>query len=135
MRALILLLLLAQTGCAAAFLGHCGRSEGETACAAFRGDKMELYELGRRSEFGDGVPIDLKRARDLYRAAASSTPETIYVYSPGINGAAGRVIPVNTGRGGPGLADAKAALLRVKAALVADKLKPSQIDARPKSDR
>ena len=90
-----------------------------SACASINisGDKQALFELGRRYETGNGVPIDLKRARRYYRAAANPTPNTIPVYSPPVGKSTGQVLFLNTGRGAPGLPAAKTALARVTAAL------------------
>jgi hypothetical protein len=113
-------------GCASGLIGEaCGGSlpanpTMTAACAGARNDKQAIYELGLRYETGDGLSVDLKKARNLYRLAASDTPDTIYAYSPGFNGMAGRVIPINTGRGGPGLDVARTALARVEAALAKD---------------
>jgi len=73
------------------------------------GDKQAQLDLGIRFEEGNGVQQDKKRARKLYRAAASDSGGTAWVYmpSPG-NGAPGRVIPVDKGPRQPGLDEAKA---------------------------
>ncbi len=82
-----------------------------TAQRAQYGDKRALLELGIAYEEGRTVPVDLKRARALYRAAASTTGGTIFVYQPPVRkGGAGSVMPVNMGPVVPGLAEAKARL-------------------------
>ena len=78
------------------------------------GDKHAQLELGIRFEEGRGVPRDLKRAVSLYARAAQPTGGTIWVYSPGVGKAKGRVIPVNTGPRVAGLAVAKFRLARLK---------------------
>ena len=52
------------------------------ARSALTGDKHAQLALGIRYEQGDGVAADPERARKLYRAAATQTGGTIYVYVP-----------------------------------------------------
>ncbi len=87
------------------------------AARAQTGDKQALYELGLIYETGLGVPVDIRRARKLYRLAATTTGGTIYVYVPGQKGKAGYVTPVNTGPVRPGLPEAKARLKALEDAL------------------
>lgn len=86
----------------------------QLAQAAMAGDKQAQLRLGIAYEEGQGVPLDLDRARHLYRLAATTSGGTIHVYSPpvGRNGR-GQVIPVNTGPIQPGLAEAKLRLVRL----------------------
>lgn len=71
-------------------------------------DKHAQLELGIRFEEGRGVPVDVGRARRLYRQAASDSGGTVWVYSPPVgNGTKGRVMPVETGRRQAGLREAK----------------------------
>ena len=57
---------------------------------------------------GDGVPPDPKRARKLYRAAATTTGGTIYVYVPATRkGGRGYVTPVSMGPKVEGLKEAR----------------------------
>lgn len=77
-------------------------------CASASGDKRALLELGKRYEAGDGIPKNEAQAARLYRSAAQPTPDVLYVYSPPVGReSAGRVIPVTTGRGAPGLPEAQ----------------------------
>ena len=75
---------------------------------ALTGDKHAQLALGIRYEEGDGVAPDPKRARKLYRAAATTTGGTIYVYVPPTRkGGRGYVTPVNMGPVVAGLKEAK----------------------------
>lgn len=76
-------------------------------CRAGRGDKFAQLELGKAYEAGTGVPQDLERAADLYRAAAAPVSGTTYVYSPPVGKSRGQVIPIQTGPDQAGLAEAK----------------------------
>lgn len=58
------------------------------------GDKHAQLELGIAFELGRGVPRDLEAARSLYKLAASDSGGPIWVYVPGVNGSAGRVMQV-----------------------------------------
>ena len=81
------------------------------ARSALTGDKHAQLALGIRYEEGDGGPIEPKRARKLYRAAATTTGGTIYVYVPPTRkGGRGYVTPVNTGPRVVGLREARARL-------------------------
>jgi hypothetical protein len=82
---------------------------------AAMGNKQAQYELGVAFETGEGVPADPKRARKLYRAAATQTGGTIFVYVPGPKGKAGYVMPINMGPVISGLPEAKARLKALKA--------------------
>lgn len=113
-RALLLALPLLLGGCASLLLGQARPCPGPAAgalamleCQAGRGDKPAQLELGIRLEEGRGIAADPERAAQLYRQAASFTSGTIWVYVPGINGAAGTVMPVRSGPDQPGLAEAK----------------------------
>ncbi len=71
----------------------------------------DQLELGLRFEEGVGVGVNLAKARALYRAAASNSGGTAWIYSPPAgNGDHGRVLPIKTGSRRPGLAEAKARL-------------------------
>jgi hypothetical protein len=84
-------------------------------CAAGRGSKSAQLALGIRYEEGTGVPKDYWKAAKLYRQAATSTPNTTYVYSPPVGKEkVGRVIPVNIGTAEPGLAEAAFRLARLQ---------------------
>lgn len=78
------------------------------AARAQRGDKQAQLDLGIRYEEGNGVPADLKRAQKLYRAAATTTGGTTFVYVPATKkGGRGYTMPVNMGPRVEGLAAAK----------------------------
>jgi hypothetical protein len=115
-----LLICLLLTGCASLGFGSCAGSAAtatsisDLSCWAGKGDKQAQYALGQIYETGSGMPQNLKRARNFYAAAASATPNTIYVYSPPVGSESyGRVIPMTTGTAAPGLEAAKVALARV----------------------
>lgn len=77
------------------------------------GDKHAQLALGIAYEEGKGVAADLKRAHKLYRAAATASGGTIYVYIPATRkGGKGGVMPVNTGPRVEGLAEARERLER-----------------------
>ena len=83
---------------------------------ALSGNKAAQLALGIAYEEGQGVAVDLKRARTLYRLAAANSGGTIYVYQPPVRkGGRGGVIPVNLGPVVAGLAGAKARLAALKA--------------------
>jgi hypothetical protein len=87
---------------------------------AQNGDKQSQLDLGIRYEDGRGVPQDLKRARALYRMAATQTGGTIFVYVPASRkGGHGYVTPVNTGPVVPGLAAARERLNALRADFMA----------------
>lgn len=104
--ALILPALFALSSCSAptGYMGisFTGRAPDPAvpslAQRAWTGDKQAQLELGIRFEEGIGVPPDIKRARKLYRRAATTTGGTIFVYiPPATRGGRGSVAPVNTG--------------------------------------
>ena len=113
---------LLASGCAAsAYAGipfAAGAADPELQWLAQRaqaGDKQAQLELGIRYEEGRGVPVDLARARRLYRLAAADSGGTMYVYSPpvGRHGRGG-VIPIRSGPPQPGLVEARERLERLK---------------------
>ncbi len=71
-------------------------------CMAAYGDKRAQYEMGMRYLYAFDVEKDEKRARAFMKQAAATIPDRTYVYVPGIQGAAGTVMPVSTGNGQPG---------------------------------
>ena len=76
----------------------------------------EGLPLGIAYEEGQGVAVDLKRARTLYRLAEANSGGTIYLYQPPVRqGGRGGVIPVNLGPVVAGLAEARARLAALKA--------------------
>lgn len=78
------------------------------ARAAMAGDKQAQLGLGIAYEEGKGLPQDPKRARKLYRAAATPSGGTIHVYVPATRkGGKGYLMPVNTGPRAEGLSEAK----------------------------
>lgn len=82
---------------------------------AISGDKAAQLALGIAWEEGAGAPVDIKRAKTLYRLAAAATGGTIYIYQlPVRAGGRGGVIPVNLGPIVPGLPEAKARLVALK---------------------
>lgn len=79
------------------------------------GDKWAQYELGKRYETGDGVPVDLGLAKTMYRLAAQDSGGTIWLYSPSVgNGTSGRVISVSSGPKNRGLEVARRSLQRLQ---------------------
>jgi hypothetical protein len=71
------------------------------------GDKHAQLALGIAYEEGRGVGANPKRARKLYRAAATDSGGTIYVYVPATRkGGRGYVMPVDMGPRVAGLAEA-----------------------------
>ncbi len=119
---LLLCVPLLASGCAATgYAGiplAAGAADPELQSLAQRaraGDKQAQLELGIRYEEGRGVPVDLARARRLYRLAARDSGGTIWVYSPpvGENGR-GQVIPLNTGVPQSGLREALLRLDRIE---------------------
>ncbi|HEX8554325.1 MAG TPA: SEL1-like repeat protein [Sphingomonas sp.] len=116
MTAAVLALLL-LTGCGAArdYMGidlrrapatPSQKALQDTARFAQSGSKADQLTLGRVFEDGRGVPRDLDRACILYRAAATTTGGTIYIYQPKIGNSPGRVVPMTTPLS-PGLAAAR----------------------------
>jgi TPR repeat protein len=67
----------------------------DVTCWAKRGDKAMILELGKRFETGDGVTANAKRAETLYMMAATSTGGPIWLYTPGFQGAPGRVMSID----------------------------------------
>ena len=114
---------LATAGCAAptSYMGIAlapGAAEPAVqtlARSALTGDKHAQLALGIRYEEGDGVAPDPKRARKLYRAAATTTGGTIFVYVPPTRkGGRGYVTPVNMAPTVLGLVEAKMRLAGVR---------------------
>lgn len=109
--------------CAAPLLGGCavnsyagipfaaGTADPEIQALAGRakaGDKQAQFELGTRYEEGRGLPVDLSRARHLYRLAAADSGGMIFIYQPTTRkGGAGQVVPVDTGPVQKGLPEAR----------------------------
>ena len=80
----------------------------DLARGAAAGDKYAQLDLGIRYEEGNGVPRNLKRARRLYRLAATPSGGTQYVYTPPVRkGGKGMVTPMNMGPRVEGLEEAK----------------------------
>jgi len=78
----------------------------EQARRAQTGDKQAQLALGIRFESGDGVPMDLARARSLYAAAGQDTGGTMFVHVPRSGGAVSTV-PINGGPEVSGLIEAR----------------------------
>ena len=80
------------------------------------GNKAAQLALGIAYEEGQGVAVDLQRAKTLYRLAAANSGGTIYLYQPPVRkGGRGGVIPVNLGPVVAGLAAARERLVALKA--------------------
>lgn len=82
----------------------------QLAALAWNQHRPAALELGIRFEEGRGVPQDRGKARNLYRIASLKMGGTIYVYSPGVGGQPGQVMPVFTPEE-EGLPEARARLL------------------------
>jgi hypothetical protein len=83
----------------------------ELARRAQAGEKRAQLDLGIAYEEGRGLSKDSKRARNLYRMAATTSGGTIYVYQPPVKkGGRGGAVPVNMGPVVLGLEAAKARL-------------------------
>lgn len=68
----------------------------EWARRAQLGDKEAQLELGVRFEEGNGVPVNLARAKSLYRSAATTSGGTAFVYVPASRpGRKGMIIPIS----------------------------------------
>ena len=91
-----------------------GAADAELQSLARRaqaGDKQAQLELGIRYEEGIGVPVDLRRAERLYRAAASDSGGTQMVYIPASReGGRAASVPINSGPAVQGLPAARARL-------------------------
>ena len=75
------------------------------------GDKHAQLELGIRYEEGRGVPIDLGRAKTLYREAATDSGGTELVYVPAsVKRGRAASVPINRGPRIVGLPEAQAKL-------------------------
>jgi len=82
---------------------------------ASAGDKQAQLDLGIRYEEGRGVPVDVPKAKKLYRLAAADSGARSWVYSPPTgNGTAGRVIPIKGGPVRSGLVEARSRLARLE---------------------
>jgi hypothetical protein len=83
----------------------------DLARRAQAGDKHAQLDLGIAYEEGRGMLPDIKRARHLYRMAATTGGGTIYVYQPPVRtDGRGGVVPVNLGPMVRGLEAAKVRL-------------------------
>ncbi|MBV7256463.1 SEL1-like repeat protein [Pacificimonas sp. WHA3] len=80
---------------------------------AQEGFKWAQLELGKRYEAGDGVPCDLRVARRLYQAAATTTGGRTQVYAPGGGDVPGQVLSVDQGPRQAGLEEAAERLARL----------------------
>lgn len=108
------LILCGLAGCAAdRFAGVDLRPGGAPADvqalarSARGGDKQAQFGLAERLERGVGVPRDIDAARQLYRAAATTSGGTRMIFVPTGSGVISAV-PVSTGATVPGLEEAKA---------------------------
>jgi hypothetical protein len=93
--------------------GAADRELQELARRAKAGDKHAQLELGIRYEEGRGVPINLRRAAQLYLRAGTSSGGTRYIpAAPGRRGRAG--FAVRSGAPVAGLPEALARLRRMQ---------------------
>lgn len=85
------------------------------ASRARAGDKQAQLELGIAFEEGRGVARDCRRARKLYRLAATASGGTIFTYQPPVRkGGRGMVVPVNMGPRRAGLEQARRRLNKLQ---------------------
>lgn len=82
-------------------------------CRADLGEKSAQLALAIVYEEGVEVPRDYARAARLYRAAASPTSGTIYVYSPAVGKSPAQVLPLRSGPDQAGLPEAMIRLARL----------------------
>ena len=98
-----------------------GAADPEIQALALRaqaGDKQAQLELGMLYEEGLRLPRDLDRARTLYKAAASDTGGTNYVYAPPVSGdGPGQLIHIPAVAGRRGLDEARLRLEALRARL------------------
>lgn len=82
---------------------------------ASTGDKRAQLDLGIAYEEGLGVPVNIAKAKKLYRLASTDSGGALWVYSPPVgNGTSGRVIPVDRGPKIDGLHEARSRLVRLE---------------------
>lgn len=82
---------------------------------AMAGDKQAQLDLGIVYEEGLGTPVNIAKAKKLYRLASTDSGGTLWVYSPPVgNGTNGRVIPVDNGPKIDGLDEARLRLARLE---------------------
>lgn len=90
------------------------RPLAELSCWAQQDNQLAQHALGLAYEKGIGVRANQKAALRYYRAAARTIPDRVFVYVPPVGEkTSGRVMPVNTGQGRPGLPEAKDAVRRM----------------------
>lgn len=65
----------------------------QLAGLAWAGDRHAALELGIRFEEGRGVPIDIEKARKLYRLASVTTGGTMWIYTPRMGEAPAQIMP------------------------------------------
>ncbi|TFI56527.1 sel1 repeat family protein [Sphingomonas parva] len=119
---LALLSSAALTACAASsYAGIPLRPGGADAALqdlarrAQSGDKQAQLDLGIRYEEGRGVPVDLKRARRLYAAAATTSGGTQLSHFPATPKTPAAAVPIDTGPRQDGLSAARARLAALDA--------------------
>lgn len=89
-------------------------THGALTCRAGRGDKAAQLELAKRFEMGNGVSVDLERAANLYRSAASAIPAKTAIYSPPVKvGGSGSIFLYDNPNATGGLAEARYRLGRM----------------------
>lgn len=80
---------------------------------ASAGDKQAQLDLGIVYEEGLGVPVNIAKAKKLYRLASTDSGGTLWVYSPPVGKNNGRVMPLNINPKQQGLAEARIRLERL----------------------
>jgi TPR repeat protein len=91
-----------------------GPEMAELAARAEAGDKQAQFDLGMRFETGDGVPINPKRARQLYTLAASDSGGPVWAYSPPVGDRPGTMVQVRNTPIVQGLPEAERRLYLMK---------------------
>jgi TPR repeat protein len=86
---------------------------------AMAGDKHAQLALGIRFEEGSGLPIDYRKAKELYQLAAKDRGGKMWVYSPPLSkNDKGRTLPINRGPKVVGLEAAKVRLAGLRSRVV-----------------
>lgn len=86
----------------------------QLAARAKADDKQAKLDLGIRFEEGRGVPIDKRRAAQLYRMAASDSGGVQMIYTPPMGNGRASTVPVDTGPRVEGLGEARERLLALE---------------------
>jgi TPR repeat protein len=102
------------SGCETVSQCMAGKSEIQALeCRANAGDKQAQFALGEAAELGVGGPPDPARAARFYRQAAAFTSGMLFLYTPGVKGAAGTTMPIRTGPDQAGLPAAQYRLAKL----------------------